>query len=105
MKRDDYDPWQDDLLPHVAPWEVSGEIQEFDRLSPDKLMRDAGLSLESYLHNACLTVDRKFGVGSAQRMPEVVASLVNAQATEVAAMVSAGAAQWAARRLATAMED
>ena len=105
MKRDAYDPWQDDLLPHVAPWEVSGEIQEFDRLSPDKVMRDAGLSLESYLHNACLTVDRKFGAGAAQRMPEVVASLVSAQATEVAAMVNAGATQWAALRSTPAMED
>jgi hypothetical protein len=105
MKRDDYDPWKQEVRPTAEDVAILPRwMPDFTRLSPDKVMRDAGRSLEDYLHNARIMLDREFGVGTAQRMPEVLAALVSAQATEVASASVAGAVQWLAHDLHAALD-
>lgn len=105
MKRDDYDAWKQELRPTVDEvLSFPRFMPDFMRLSPDKVMRDAGLSLSDYLHNARITLDREFGAGSAQSMPAVLAALVDAQAREVSAAAVAGAIQWLAHDLHAALD-
>lgn len=99
MKRDEYDPWYQEAVPYVGPGEALGGMPEYDRLQPNKVMRDAGISLEFYLANARRALEREFGVGASERMPGVLAALVTAHATEVSATTLAGVNLRAAREL------